>query len=157
QGPKAAWLQITEPGPQGSEAILRAAEDGELLARVALGRDASGYANVWDARPTDPRRLIEMPDRWLSSTSALRGDFTYVIAYVMYPDETITDPEGNGGDVPPSTTLEGLPAWDEPYEPITSIYDPAHSPNGGLGCSPLYPCSWSSFRPYSWVTNLRHA
>lgn len=158
-GPRLAWSVINaNQGPAGAQAALVDANDGALLSRRQLTRGVSGQARVWDARPTDPRSLISFPDRWATTDTALRGDFAYVYADVLGEGEPTVDEHGIGGEIAADDEGPGgVPFWDETYEPITSPFDPVEDPLGGLGCSPLYPCSWSSFRPRSWVDNLRQA
>ncbi len=158
-GPRSAWLVVSpDDGATGAWATLVDAGDGTVLARRSLTHGVSGQARVWDARPTDPRTWAEFPDRWVSTGSALRGDFAHAFADVLGEGVPSVDDHGHGGEIPATTHEPGEPpAWDEPYQPIADPYDPVESPSGGLGCSILSPCSWSSFQPDSWADNLRQA
>lgn len=148
-GPRLAWdVRLDDHPDGGGAAALVAADDGTVLARHALSFGVGGHADVWDARPSDPRRRIAFPDRWVTTTTALRGDFAYVFADVLEQGVPSVDAEGHGGDVPASGTApDGAPTWFEPFAPFAD----------GTGCAPLFPCSWSSAVPFSWRANLRQS
>lgn len=157
--PRLAWEVLAGGGPRAdATATLVAADDGTVLSRTSLTDAYSGRGRVWDARPTDPRGWTSFPDRWVTTGTALRGDLTHAFADVLGEGQPSSDSEGNGGEVPASGTGPGgIPEWDEEHTASTAEHQPDSNPLGGVGCSTLYPCSWSSFIPYSWASNLRQA
>lgn len=159
-GNRLAWNVLTEVDSGHVYAAVVDASTGEVLKRDNLVRHASGHAAAWRTSARDPLAPVTFEDGWVTDGTALRGDYAWTYPDLLDRDAPVRDARGHGGDVPANDppSGDGKPVWNYAFTPVTTNYDPedpGRFPGGGYQCSVAWPCSWSSWFPYSWDDNYQ--